>query len=66
MSLKPKLILLFVTYMIGVNAQESDIPQGLVPPLYLNPSPESTLEQRLGRESDGSSGNSNSCGACGS
>ena len=64
-SLSAICLFLFSTFMTVAKAEEPNIPQGLVPPLYLDPPPESTLEGKSKGDADSSSGNGNSCGACG-
>ena len=65
MRLKLKLISLFITLMTAAKAEESDTPQGLIPPRYLEPPSEAALDWRSKGENDSSPGSGSTCGACG-
>lgn len=67
--MKVMIISVFLTLLTAAKAEESDTPQGLSPPVYLDPPSETTMDRTGRSDSDnsgGSSGGSGSCGACGS
>jgi len=62
------LIPIFITLMPAAKAEVSDTPQGLSPPIYLDPPSEKTMDRTGKSDSDNSGGSSGggSCSACGS
>jgi hypothetical protein len=67
--MKLKIILIALILVTDVKAEALDTPQGLSPPLYLDPPSETVWDRKDRNDSDSSSGGSpggSSCGACGS